>query len=275
MSTRVFIRTVNPWAVVANATLLSCWNPAWWQAGNPVNWSLVCEAFVYAMFPVVIRAIRPLGRWQMWAVTVLALGMVIAVPALNSQLPPFFGANSSPIARFPEFLLGVALGRMISARFWRGPRLWAAAVAVTGYIVDSVSAALAFTNVGYTVVGFAPLIAALARADVEGRRTIRAGRRLVHLGTLSFSFYLVHVLILQSIGSLWPGSLPTLPPLSALTLSGIALVISIAVAQVLHSFVEKPARRALIGPRKGKSLPGDVARRTERHAQTGWPTSSR
>ncbi len=245
------IRTANPWAVVANATLLSSWNPAWWQAGNPVSWSLVCEAFFYLAFPLVIRPFLNLRRCQTWAAAVAALVLVFAVPAFHTQLPAVIGANSSPLGRFPEFLLGVALGRLISCGFWRGPALWSAAmIAVTGYVIDTLSPTSAFTNTGYTAIGFSLLIASLARADEEGRRTFLAHRWLVHLGTLSFSFYLVHLLILQSIGSLWPGSRPalTVGPGSALT--ALAMAVSIAAAHLLHTFVEKPARRALTSPRR-------------------------
>jgi peptidoglycan/LPS O-acetylase OafA/YrhL len=38
--------------LAANLLLIHSWWPAWWQTLNPVSWSLACEAFFYATFPV-------------------------------------------------------------------------------------------------------------------------------------------------------------------------------------------------------------------------------
>nr|WP_232536640.1 acyltransferase [Curtobacterium flaccumfaciens] len=44
------IRTTSPVALVANVLLVNAWHAPWWQAGNPVSWSLACEAFFYLTF---------------------------------------------------------------------------------------------------------------------------------------------------------------------------------------------------------------------------------
>ena len=46
---------------LANVFLVSSWNFEWWQALNPVSWTLTCEAFFYALFPVLYAALRRLG----------------------------------------------------------------------------------------------------------------------------------------------------------------------------------------------------------------------
>ena len=48
--------------LIADVFLVSAWNPWWWQAGNPVSWSLVCEAFFYLCFPLLIRILSRLPR---------------------------------------------------------------------------------------------------------------------------------------------------------------------------------------------------------------------
>ena len=52
------IRTTSPAALVANVLLVNAWHAPWWQAGNPVSWSLTCEAFFYLTFPFLIRLLR-------------------------------------------------------------------------------------------------------------------------------------------------------------------------------------------------------------------------
>ncbi|ARC55901.1 O-acetyltransferase OatA [Frondihabitans sp. 762G35] len=246
------IRTADPWAAVADGLLVSSWNPVWWQAGNPVSWSLVCEAFFYAVFPLLIRALRPFGTGRLLAVFALAVGGVLAVAAVNDHLPAVLGANSSPLARLPEFVVGIALARLLRTGAWRGPSLAVGVLAaLAGYAGASLAPTSAFTNAGWTVIGYALLIAALARCDIEGRRTLLASRPLVRLGDLSFAFYLVHVLVLQSIGSLWPGHQPTLAAVPAALLTLAALGVAVTVALLLNRVVERPGRRLLLALAEG------------------------
>ncbi|GDY63763.1 hypothetical protein SAV14893_031560 [Streptomyces avermitilis] len=53
---------------VANVLLVHSWWRLWWQTLDPVSWSLACEAFFYAAFPLLAVLLRRLGargrrRW--------------------------------------------------------------------------------------------------------------------------------------------------------------------------------------------------------------------
>ncbi|MCJ1710101.1 acyltransferase [Clavibacter michiganensis subsp. phaseoli] len=246
------IRTADPRAVVADALLVSSWKADWWQAGNPVSWSLTCEAFFYLVFPLVIPLLRRARADLLIAAAVLLATVVVVGPVLASagHLPVFWYAF--PLTRLPEFLLGVVLALLLRTGAWRGARILPAlAVALAGYAAAAAWPASPLGTAGFTVVGFALLITALARADVAGRRTVLATRPLVTLGVLSYPFYMAHLLVVQTIAAGFPGSVPALPGWEAAILTACALVLALFAALVLHHAVEVPGRRLLLGARRG------------------------
>ncbi|MGO1055515.1 acyltransferase family protein [Crossiella sp. CA198] len=109
----------------ANLLLVSSWWPDWWQALNPVSWSLVCEAFFYLCFPLLFVLLRKGTAAWLYTVAAAAVLVVLALPFLGLALYSF------PLARLPEFVLGFALLLPAAAMadltgtqsIWRHPRL--------------------------------------------------------------------------------------------------------------------------------------------------------
>ncbi|RIJ46517.1 acyltransferase [Clavibacter lycopersici] len=245
------IRTGDPHAVVADALLVSSWKADWWQAGNPVSWSLTCEAFFYLVFPLVIPLLRRARADLLIAAAVLLATVVVVGPVISAAegLPVFWYAF--PLTRLPEFLLGVVLALLLRSGAWRGARLVPAIVlALVGYAAAAAWPGSPFGTAGFTIVGFALLVTALARADVAGRRTVLATRPLVALGVLSFPFYMAHLLVVQTIAAGFGGSMPPLPAWQAAILTACALVLALFAALVLHHAVEVPGRRLVLGVRR-------------------------
>src|SRR5690606_29900136 len=93
----------DPGELIANLFLLSSWNPAWWQAVNPVSWSLVCEAFFYLTFPLLIRILRPASARTLRLVLAGCVIAVLLLPLLAPVTPAHF-LYAWPLARLPEFV---------------------------------------------------------------------------------------------------------------------------------------------------------------------------
>jgi len=240
------IVTTSSKALLANFLLLSSWHGPWWQAGNPVSWSLVCEAFFYLVFPLVIRVLHGALAGVLWGSGALSMVMVVAVPHLLAYFPGQLSAANWPPARLPEFVLGVAVACLIRSGAWRGPGLVVSTVvAVAGFAAADRFPTSPFALNGFTLIGFTLLIAALARADVAGVRTGLSSRPLVALGERSFAFYLVHLLVIDTLGALWPAADPR-PAIGGLALTVLALGMALLVASILHRLVERPARTALL-----------------------------
>lgn len=93
-------------ATIANAVLLSSWVPTWSQAGDPVSWSLGCEAFFYALFPALALLAGRLRARGAWAHLVgAALGALAAALAIDTAT---LDLSRVPLMRLPEFVAGVA-----------------------------------------------------------------------------------------------------------------------------------------------------------------------
>ena len=91
-------------------------------------------------------------------------------------------------------------------------------------------------------------------------RERRVPATLVRLGTISYSLYVLHVIVLKALGRLVPHLAGR--AIEVRLLAGVAfLVVALTVAEMSYRFVERPAQR--LGQRLGR---GEPVRRTQRAA---------
>jgi len=121
-------------AGLAYLTLLQAWHPRVTNTWNTPGWTLSVEAFFYAVFPVLIRVTK---GWRFrsfcWvAVAIWVLPILTHAILFDDQMS--VGARtfwrSFPALRLPEFVLGVAAGRLFLSKrlkpHWRGLGLFGA-----------------------------------------------------------------------------------------------------------------------------------------------------
>ncbi|WP_416966928.1 acyltransferase family protein [Streptomyces sp. 4F14] len=229
---------------VANVFLVSSWWRDWWQALNPVSWSLTCEAFFYAVFPALYVVVRRLDARAVTGVLCLAALLVVVLPWAGLHHALGWIVPSNPAARLPEFVLGVAAGRLVRLGVWRGPGLDVSlALTVVGYFLTHQLPGVYGVS-ACTVLGLTLLVPAAAVADLRGLPSFWRRRRLVVLGEWSFAFYLIHILVLRLADQYL--SLHHLPTLQALAATAAVLGVSVALARALHEGVERPGRRLLL-----------------------------
>ncbi|WP_432020897.1 acyltransferase family protein [Streptomyces sp. 1222.5] len=244
----------TPKQALANVLLLHSWWRPWWQTLNPVSWSLTCEAFFYAAFPLLILVLRRLGPRGAVALGGLSMAAVLVLARADAHHWWKYALYSFPGARLPEFVLGAVTARLVLLGRWRGPGLEASlALALIGYfLVPQVTPG--YTAAVCTLIGFTLLIPAAAVADLHGLPSLWRGRKLVRLGELSFAFYMIHLLVLRT-GTQLLGKKPHFGVLGGLAVTAIVFAVSLALSWLLYEAVECPARRLLLRRRSSRRAP--------------------
>lgn len=269
---------------VLNLLLLQSWSsdPSVFLSVNGASWSLSCELFFYALFPVLlplVGRIRAARLWG-WAAGVAAAVMLLPLAAA-SLLPssPSFPQVGSwldgvsieglwfvyifPLTRLLEFVLGMLMARVVlSGRWINLSPVPAALLTALAYVVGIYTPML-FTVAAVTVVPLALFVAALAAADAGGRRTALAGPVMRRLGEASFAFYLVHGIVLAYAGEQVAGTGRPPTTLESVLVSLLALAVSLGLALALYHWIEtpvmrrwgRPARRVTVAPAGSAVVP--------------------
>jgi peptidoglycan/LPS O-acetylase OafA/YrhL len=258
------IQAGNLWPVLPFVTFMQSWsadiNVAF--AYLAVAWTLSCEMFFYACFPLLAWLLhRAQGLWRhssalLIVVCVLAPLVAAALFVFDPRLSalPWEDANSGhrwlyrfPPMRFFEFALGVALYVVFAAnrqaltrRPARAP--WVAALLGAVAVLISMMTTLVIGNATFTAVYIAPfavIVIALTAIEVnEAPLSVRLPG-LILLGEASYSFYLVHQQY----------RIPPTPLQTAMPLPGVLWTACFtAILSVgLYMALERPTRRWLLG----------------------------
>ncbi|HEX4612606.1 MAG TPA: acyltransferase [Urbifossiella sp.] len=270
--------------VVANLLLVHMWPPVLdpHPGLNPAAWSLAEEVFFYTCLPGLLwvaARIPAVGRLGLWAIAGAACLVQSGVMLWHcANLNPWSHyAMFCPPLRLCEFAVGVALGldyvragggadRPAGGRwFWTGLEL-AAVAAVVAAVFHSFRVPLLYRLVGYYTPVFALLIAVFARQRGELSRAL-SGRAAVYLGEVSYSFYLIQLLVFMHLEP-WVRA----AEVGAVTQAGIFVGTTLLVSAAAHSWVEIPARAWLVGlgrggPRRQEGKKPDPVARPGR----SWP----
>ncbi|WP_233512516.1 acyltransferase family protein [Micromonospora deserti] len=255
-----FADPVDLGAALENLFLLQAWDPrpGHFYSINTVSWSLSCEFFFYLCLPLALPLIRRARPWALWAVVVAVPLLILALwpaQALVPEASRWWFTQVFPPVRSLEFWMGVAAAELMRRGRWRGPGLpLASLVFVATWVVAAqwIRAELwaALLSVAYILV-----ITAAADADVRGRRSPWRSRPMLWLGEVSFAFYLVHVFVMVTVlrltGDWGVGFRGWWGPAVVLGF----LLVTLALAGLLHRFVETPAMRLLAPRRRNRVAP--------------------
>ncbi len=244
-----FVFTVFP-------LLLEAWFPRSLYFWNPVAWSLSVEAFFYLVFPFAIGRLTRLSRrglllWTAaaWLASLAITGGYLLLrpdgvahtSSADNQLFWLSAVKFNPLARLPEFLLGMATG----ALFLRTPPgvrnrptlaglgLLLAAIALQRWLPYPM------LHTGLLGPAFALLLFGLATGPAWSRPL--ASRPLLLLGEASYSLYLLHTIPIAILA--FPMHLAGSP--HALGIVAVYLVVMLLVSVAVYTGIENPLRRLL------------------------------
>lgn len=249
------------------ALALHAWHPDLRMAygNNAPGWSISVEFFLYACFPIIVLALRPIARnWK--AIVAVALGLIalsFTLATLFQLLRPGLGPNDpesahrwiyrNPGTRLIDFALGmlaalllrellIRWGRRPARRdTWLAPMLTWLPIAVTVGLMTWTLRTRYYAS--FDAMWIVPSLALLIGLGYYHRSSLSrllSRRSLVFLGEVSFAFYLVH----RPIQNLFRTEtfVDDSPVLFTLKTLGIVLVVT-AVAAACHFVIERPAQR--------------------------------
>lgn len=260
----VEIHASNVWQLVSFTTFTQAWSPDINVAFAylSVAWTLSCEMFFYACFPLLAWSVhRAQGRWRhscalLIAVCVLAPLAADAVFVLDPRLSalPWADANSGHrwLYRFPpmrlfEFALGVALYVVFAANRQAVARRagragWIAALVGATAVLVLMMTTFVVGNATFSApyIGpFAVIVLGLTAIEVNEAPLCVRLPGLILLGEASYAFYLVHQQY-----QVPPTPLHTIAPLAGV---GWTLCFTAMMSIGLHLGLERPLRRSLLG----------------------------
>lgn len=232
-------------AAAANLTLTQAYfpnNPAILYSFNNVSWTISVEALFYILFPFIMLKVNSKAkilktRSLLITVSLLYLCMVL----FNFGLPsdsymPF------PIIRLPEFLIGMSCAILYIRRTSVLTSLStlkisfveiAAIASVIGslllfpYLPEKTSIAVCLAP----SMAFLILVFAYQKGIVSRLLSKKAA---VYLGEISFSFYMIHMIILGKLNAIGDVSQTVL-----------ALAVTLIASAILYAVIEEPFRKRI------------------------------
>lgn len=258
-------RTLAWFAVAGGAVpaLVQSWLPKTTLIWNGPGWSLSTEAFFYLVFPLLAAPVLRLRRRGLLLLLLGAWALTFAAPlAYMAADPDRLGAGVghvhvtfwlnvvkfNPVVRLPEFVMGVALGRLYVLRRaegggagegrWGGVLALGTAAGVAAVLAVGARLPYVVLHNGLLAPAFAALVWLLAAGRGPLGRPL-AGRAMGLLGESSYALYVLHLplsSLFHAAGVGRPGS-----PWFLAAYLAAAVTVSVAVLRG----VEEPARRAL------------------------------
>ena len=247
-------------------SLLHAWVPPAALTWNAVAWSLSVEAFFYVLFPflllVLVRRSQPqllLIAGASWLTSLVFSGSYVVLnpdrlSIVNADVLGAFWLNAlkfNPLARLPEFLLGMACGFL----FLRSRRESKLALPLVLFGIAALIVVVYFSAlIPYPILHTALLAPAFA-AIVYGFAlrpnwgAILENRWLVLCGDASYSLYLLHSMIVGMYFHSPTGQLRYQSPMGIL----VFVLTAVSISALVYRFIEEPARRKL-NPRREPQL---------------------
>jgi peptidoglycan/LPS O-acetylase OafA/YrhL len=220
---------------------------------NGPGWSIGVEFFLYACFPLLLFALRPIRRnaralGVVVAACLLLIGGLLAWAHLTGRAHLLSTDPRSahrwlyrtPLTRLGDFGLGMAGAFLVMHARAR----WGRACQVAGgltTLATMTSATAFYTAASFDALYALPmflLIVGLAAAPKTLLGRLLATRTAVYLGEASFAFYLLHFTFLTYFTLHWPDTFA-----HWLVAQVMFFTVALFAAAGAHQLVEKPAQR--------------------------------
>jgi peptidoglycan/LPS O-acetylase OafA/YrhL len=244
-------------AAVTSLTLTQAWLPWFPTDWNQPAWSLSNEALFYLLFPLLPIAVARLNRCHLYLVMGALWATSLAMPLTYLAVHPaeslWLAMVFNPLLFLPEFLTGVALGRLyvlartngtatVATRLIRPGSL--AMLALLGCAAVMITLPWSFGPMYHVAV--IPFLAVLIYNMARGGSclaSLLSSPAMVRLGEASYALYILHRPLWDWLTRVYPAPAPDASARLPFFLAYLGLLIALSLLAL--RFVEQPARRAI------------------------------
>jgi peptidoglycan/LPS O-acetylase OafA/YrhL len=242
--------------LLAHLTLTHAAGWAPYAAFNTPSWSISAEAIAYTVFAAIAAlALKP--GWRAVALLGAAAGALFWLVSLQPDGALFVTTLGGAQRAVYGFCVGAALQLLLSPTrsFLSARPGWAPALQLAGLVLVGLMVAVGVYGSPVTFLAplaFAPVILAFAAAPLATPSKAFSAPWLVWLGTVSYSFYMVHFLVALVCKEIAQRFAPdgaggvgvdvAVNPWLGLGLVGLYFAASLVAAWALHLVVERPSR---------------------------------
>ena len=252
----------------SNLLLLNTWfdDVHYFFVGNRPSWSLCIEAMFYLSFPFLFRVMKAIPvKFDVLALTAVTGASLLAQTCIYLWVEPnkmmgafpisqqhFWVSYIFPPARIFEFLAGMFAARLLINGRALVLSKTASLVLLAVTYVGSMYIPYQFSMSVVFIIPVCLLIISMAANDLENKKTVLNTPTSVWLGEISYSFYMVHFLVLFYFLNLTAGRKFDLP--EGIALIAVALVLSVSLASFLYKYFEVPMMKLILGKFRAKNL---------------------
>lgn len=252
----------------SNLLLLNTWvdDVHYFFVGNRPSWSLCIEAMFYLSFPFLFKVMKTIPeKFDLAGLIIVTAASLLVQTYIYLWVEPdkmmgafpisqqhFWVSYIFPPSRIFEFLAGMFAarllmnGRMLVLTKTASFTLLAATYIGSMYIPYQFSMSVVF------IIPVCLLIVSIAGDDLKYRNTLLNSKTSVWLGEISYSFYMVHFLVLFYFLNLTAGRKFSLP--EGIALIAVALVLSVSFASFLYKYFEVPVMKLILEKCRAKAL---------------------
>ena len=251
--------------LASTLTLTQAWFPYWHYLWDGPGWSLSAEAIFYALFPTLLPLLARRQGSTICLVMACCYAMMLAIPAVYFRTLPDAGspaplgywwevASYNPIVRLPEFVFGMALGKLfltLRARPAIPPLVGVLSLAAFAVIACALADPAPIRGLYFANGLLAPLFGVLILTLAYGRGPLAwllGCKPMLVLGEASYALYLLHFPVWQWMARLCGGR-------SGLGYFAVYLLATTLLAILAYRLVEVPARKRLRRALEGRRSP--------------------
>lgn len=240
---------IEPKTIIVNLLLIQSWGLS--MSVVLPAWSLSVELCAYLLFPVLVALAIPSRKAVVLAVIAVCVGLLVAAALgnhncakCNGFLDMSHGDTPYPLMRcVAGFTFGLIAYRLVSV-----PRIREIASTDLFAVLAVAGTTLAFC-MGYHDLVIYVLLFATVIACYGSSRTVNLifGNRVVYfLGTVSFSIYLVHMLLYPAVRRVEGFSVAHLGGLSSAFSVAVLFFCVLVAATVSYYLIEVPGKRFMM-----------------------------